>query len=252
MYWQYNSTGKHVMVGTLLLIVSISVLLGLLLHKKEDKYKKIPLIIITVLMLGFELAKQIINIKNGYDYNVIPLHFCSLFLYFFPLAVFTKGKLKDFGLVMSLVCTAWMTILLYINPEPIIGKSPENVFATFSNVHTFVHHHLAVAFLFVSLALNVYNINKWSYLYVVLGISLYAVVAIPAAHATGVSFCNLLDSNIDFMENFRQNFGQVIYTIAMWLIGVGGGFVIIGTHHAASTIVRKKVIGGSSTEHIKK
>ena len=255
MYWQYNSTGKHVMIGTLLLIVSISVLLGLLLHKKEEKYKNIPLIVITALMLIFEIAKQIQNIvMHEYTWWSFPLHFCSLFLYFFPLATFAKGKVKNFGLTMSFVCACWMTILFYINPQDIIGNSPENIFASFGEFHRFFHHHLVVAFLFTGLALNMFKITKKSFLHVVIGISIYAAIGLTVAHLTDTNYCNLLHSNIPFMENFRVNAGQVLYTIAMWIIGVGGGCIVCGVHMGISALVQKnkKVISGDSTEHIKK
>ena len=241
MFWQnYGKEEISIMVQTLSIIILLTVILWLFLRKKERKYRNIPLIVITVIMLGLEIAKQIINLKQPtYDLNVIPMHFCSLFLYFYPLAVFCKGRVKNFGLTMSLVCSAWLFVLFYWNPQPIIGMSPTHLFESFSNFHTFVYHHLAVLFLLVSLSLNMYNISKWSFLHVVIGISVYAAIAIPMAYGLNVNFCNLLESNIPFMENLRQSAGNVIYLICMWLIGIGGGAVVCGGYIGIRALLKK-------------
>ncbi|MBQ8468457.1 MAG: YwaF family protein [Clostridia bacterium] len=243
MFWQeYGKNEILVMMLSLLVMVGITFLLWLFLHKKDRKTRNIPLVVITVLLLGLEIAKQVVSLcEPTYDYYAIPMHFCSLFLYFFPLAVFFKGKVQRFGLTMSLVCSAWLFVLLYWNPCPIIGFSPTHVFENFSNFHTFIYHHLAVLFSLVSLSLNMYNIDKWSFLHVIIGISVYAAIAIPLSYAVNVNFCNLLESNIPFMENFRQSAGQVVYLICMWLIGIGGGFVVCGGYIVIKKLVTLKI-----------
>ena len=242
MFWQdYGKEEIAVMMQALAIIILITVLLWIFLRKKDLKYRMIPLIVITSIMLALELTKQIYNAANGtYDWYVVPLHFCSLFLYFYPFMVFCKGKVKNFGMTMSLVTSVWMFVLFYFNPSPIIGASPTHLFETFSNFHTFVHHHLVVLFLLVSLSLNVYNIDKWSLLHVVIGISVYALIAVPAAHLTGTNYCNLLTSNIPFMESLRQSAGQIVYTIVMWLIGVGGGLLVCGGYIGICALSKKR------------
>ena len=229
-FWGYNSVGSWTMVGTFVAAVLIAFLLWAILRKKDIKYRTIPLMVITAIMLILEVVKQIISIKAGYSWWMFPMHFCSLFLYIYPLAVFAKGKIKDFGLTMAFVCSLLMFVFFYINPIDIIGLSPEHVFSDFYSFHTFIYHHLVILFLFASLLLNVYNINRRSFVHVLIGFTIYGVVAVSLAHALNVNFCNLLTSNIPFMESLRQSVGQILYTIIMWLIAISCSFAVCVTY----------------------
>ena len=75
--------------------------------------------------------------------------------------------------------------------------------------------------------LKFYNFNKWSLLHAVIGFSAYAIIAVPCAHLMNVNFCNLLVSNIDFMESLRLSVGQVWYTVVMYLVSIIGGILIV-------------------------
>lgn len=85
---------KLVLPIALAIIVVISIITCFLTRKQNETVRKILLMIISATMLILEVAKQTINIKNGYFYWAIPFHFCSLFLYFFPLASFFKGRFE--------------------------------------------------------------------------------------------------------------------------------------------------------------
>ncbi len=209
----------------LLTIILITTLLWFVLHNKTEKIRKIPLIVITCLMLLLELIKQIKAIVDGYDYYTLPLHFCSLFIYFFPLSVFAKGKLQQFGKTMSFVCSLWLFLLFYVNPDSIIGNATQNLFASFGTFHTFFYHHLAMLYLPVGLSLKLLNLYKESLIHVLIGLMLYAIIAVPVAHLTGANYCNILVSNIGFMESLRQNAGQIIYTAILFMIGLMGGML---------------------------
>ena len=150
-----------VLPATLLIIILISLFLHAILKNKSDRIKEIPLIVITCILLVLEVIKQVREFKSGYDYWAIPLHFCSLFLYFYPLAVFAKGKIKDFGKTMSLVCSSLMFIMFYINPDSIIGRgTTANFLTSYGLFHTFMYHHLVVLFLVLSIMLNLSAILK--------------------------------------------------------------------------------------------
>lgn len=239
MIWTKNE--YIVLPITFLIIVILSLLILFFLKNKSEKIKLIPLKIITITMLVLECIKQVKNIREGYSLWTIPLHFCSLFLYFYPLAVFAKGKVQEFGKTMSLVSSLLMTVMFYLNPSSIIGDSSSNIFASFANIHTFIYHHLVILFLLTSLLLNVYKYNKRNYLYTVIGFVLYAVIAIPAAHALQVNFCNILVSNIPFMETFRLNVGQLLYTIVLFMFGISSGLVVVLLQFLLSKLKRRKV-----------
>ena len=48
-----------------------------------------------------------------------------------------------------------------------------------------------------------------------------SVVALSFAYILNTNYCNLLVSIIDFVEEWRQNIGQVPYVIGVYLFGVG-------------------------------
>ena len=76
--------------------------------------------------------------------------------------------------------------------------------------------------MFCFVFLNVYKPKLSDFLWASVAFSLYAILAITMAHVLQVNFTNLLESNIPFMEAFRVRFGQILYTILMYILGVGG------------------------------
>lgn len=223
----WTNEEKYILPLTLGIIIITGLVLCVLLRNKREKIKNIPLVTITIIMLVMEVIKQVISFKEGYDLWTIPLHFCSLFLYFYPLATLTKGKVKEFGVTMAFVSSCLMTALFYFNPSSIISESASNVFGSFSNFHTFIYHHLVMLFLFTGLLLNMFKVSKKSFVHVLIGFSAYALIAIPLAHVLDTNYCNILTSNIGFMENLRLNAGQIIYTIVMFLFAISASFVLI-------------------------
>lgn len=223
----WTNEEKYILPLTLGIIIIVSLILCLLLRKKSEKIKNIPLAIITIVMLVMEVVKQILSFKEGYSTWTIPLHFCSLFLYFYPLATLAKGKVKDFGVTMAFVSSALMFMLFYFNPSSIISGSASDVFGSFSNFHTFTYHHLVILFLFTGLLLNMFKVSKKSFVYVLIGFTIYAIVAVPMAYVLNTNFCNILTSNIGFMESLRLSVGQIIYTIVMFLFAISASFVLI-------------------------
>lgn len=235
----WSEAEKTVLPWSFVVIAILSIVICILTNEKKEETKRIPLMIISVIMLGLEIAKQIINIVHGYDLWTIPLHFCSLFLYIFPLASFFKGKIGNFGRTLAFVCGMLFFALFYFNPGTIIGNACANVFESFSSFHTFTYHHLILLFLFILLGSRLYHPTKFDFLYVFIGISLYACIAVPLAHILNVNFCSLLKNVIPFMEELRLNVGQVVYTIVMYLIGVGGGFVAVGVANVIQLVITK-------------
>lgn len=224
---------------SLLIILVLAVGTYYITRNKSQLIRQIPLMIISTIMLALEIAKQIISIVNGYSLWSIPLHFCSLFLYFFPLASFAKGKLGDFGRTMSFACGTLFLVLFYINPGSIIGDACANIFTSFSTFHTFIYHHLITLFYLVMLLSKIYKPTIFDFLYVFIGITVYAVVAIPLAHILNVNFCSLLTNVVPFLEAIRLQVGQVFYTIFMYLCGIGGGLLAVGLSNLVKYLVNK-------------
>lgn len=237
----WTNEEKYVLPLTLGIIIITSLVLCLLFRKKSEKIKNIPLAIITIIMLVMEVIKQVRAFGEGYSTWTIPLHFCSLFLYFYPLATLTKGKVKEFGVTMAFVCSVLMTALFYFNPSSIIGGSAGDVFGSFGNFHTFTYHHLVMLFLFTGLFLNMFKLNKNSFIHVLIGFTAYVLIAVPMAYIIDTNFCNILTSNIGFMESLRVNAGQIIYTIVMFLFAISASFVLILVKLGIGKLKNKKM-----------
>lgn len=235
----FNYPPKERIIIPILIVILlfIAVVLGVLLRNKDDKIKNIPLLVITVLILLLEITKQILSIVDGsYSSWTVPLHFCSLFIYFFPIATMCKGRFQKFGQTMAFVSSCWLLILFYFNPTSVLGDACNNIFGNFYNFHTIAYHHLAMLYALICISLRVPKLDKFSFLYVAIGITAYAAVALPVAHIFSTNYCNMLESNISFMESFRIEHGQILYTILLYLVGVVGGFAIYALRIATNKL----------------
>ena len=214
----------------LLSIILISIILYFVLRNKSDKQKNMPLAIISVLILILEVIKQYKGITTGYSNWMLPFHFCSLFLLYLPLSTLTKNEtIKTFASTMSFVCCTLLVILLYLSPGVIIPESTKNLFFhtnDFFDFHTFVYHHLVVLYYFIALFLKQFKIPNNYYIHILIGISLYAAVAIPSAYFFNANFCNILFSNIQLFESIRLSTNQFIYNVLLFLVGL---FALITT-----------------------
>lgn len=222
----WTSSEAIVLPIALIVVILIALVVRFLTRKKGEVVRRIPLMVLSIIVWLLELVKQVLNIVSGYSLWAIPLHFCSLFLYFYPLASFFRGKAGEFGKTMCFVAGSFFIILFYFNPSSIIG-SCNNIFQDFSSFHTFTYHHIIILFYLTMLFSKLYLPSKKDFIFVPIGILGYAIIAIPLAHILNVNFCNILDSNIPFMETLRVNAGQVVYTIVLILVGVIGGELIV-------------------------
>ncbi len=217
-----------VLFGMLLLMLLISIALYFLLRKKDEKYKKIPFLVIASLILVGEIIKQVLSLSSmgGYSLFDIPLHFCSLFLYFFPIAAFFKGKIGHYGRSLSFITSTMLIALFYLDPSSIIGSSSLAPFSSFSSFHTFTYHHLAMLWPMVSLSLNFYKPKKTDYIFIIITLSVYMLIAASMSHLINVNFCNMLHSNIPFMQSLLDNAGYGVYYIVMLAFGLSISILI--------------------------
>lgn len=220
--FEYSIAELIVLPCMIAAIALICTVLGLLLKNKPDNIRAIPLQVIAGIIIVLEIIKQIIAIVNGYSAWTIPLHFCSLFVFFIPLAQFTKGRFQQTMKPVAFTAAMALVLLFYINPTSVIGSSCADVFGSFSDFHTFTFHHLAILYLPLSIVLKNYKPSKKDFLSVLLVMGVYFVVAMPLAHILDANYCNFLTSNIPFMEQLRLAAGQWVYSFAMLLVIVGG------------------------------
>ena len=103
--------------------IAIALLVGWLLRKSSEETKMIPVHVITVLIVGFEVAKQVVSFEGGYDFDDLPLYYCSMFvfLYFFT-SVYT-GKHKDAVRLLTVVSGITLFVVMMVLPDVIYSDS---------------------------------------------------------------------------------------------------------------------------------
>ena len=237
----YTEAEKIVMPIALIAIIIIGFILRIFLKNKSDKIKNIPLTAIIVVMLVLELVKQIRLIANGaWTYWNIPIHFCSSFMIWFSVAQFGRGRVKEIGQACSLSSGILMTIMFYIYPSSIIGNACANPFANFSTFHTFTFHFLAICYWVWLVMLNLYKPNKNDLWICAIVYFVYYIILTAMAYIFNTNFSNALQSNINFMEQFRLTCGQIPYTIVMFLFGIGAIVAILAIYMGLQLCASKK------------
>ena len=225
--FDWNSTDVIFLPIALLILIGITLVLYGTLRDKSKDIRKIPLYVITAIILVLEVAKQIYYIVIGYSFWALPLHFCSLFLYAFPLMLWAKGRLQYCGNSVALISTSMLLICFYLSPDSILGPSATaNFFKEFLYFHTIVYHHLALLFLFVGLSLDLFDFDISNLVYFWISFAFYSVIVVIFANILHTNFINLLENVIPILEKLRQEFGMAIYTVVMFLVGSGGGGLV--------------------------
>ncbi len=239
--FEWSSTDVIFLPVALAIIIVITLVLHFTLQDKSKSIRKIPLHIITGIILALEVAKQIYYIIIGYDYWAIPLHFCSLFLYAFPLMLWAKGRWQMTGNALALITTSIFVICFYISPGNILAlNATENFLTNFKFFHNIVYHHLAILYLFVGLSLDLFDFDISNIVYYWIGLSFYSVIVVIFANVLQTNFVNLLENIIPVLEKLRVEFGMAIYTVVMFLLGAGGGGLIFIIERAIYLRIKTK------------
>ncbi len=219
--FKWSNSDKIVIPVTILIICVIAVGLHFLLRNKSNMLKKVPLQIISVFLVGLEIAKQIYYYGNpDFTYYVLPLHFCSLILLLMPLSQLFGEKVGMIFRPMAFLYSMLMSVLVLINPHALIGTSTSDIFGNFHNIHTFFFHFSVIAYLIFSIALYDYVPKYKHCINVSCGIALYTVYAVPCAYALNTNYVNILYSYFEPLEKFRLWAGQIWYNVVLFSVAV--------------------------------
>lgn len=211
----------------LAVFIVVALVLRFLLRNKGQFIKKIPLQIITLVVVVIEVAKQIYYHNNSeFTYYVLPIHFCSLFMVLMPLSQFCGNKAGSFFKPMTFVYSSLVFILVLANPNALIGQSTSDIFGSFHNIHTFIFHFSVIAYFIFSIALGDYQPKLKHCMNVSFGIVIYAAYAIPCAYHLQTNYVNILYCYFEPLEKFRLWAGQVWYNVVLFLIGVASACFI--------------------------
>lgn len=213
----FEWTKSQIIVLTLSFLIALIIALVLrkFLNGKSEIIRRIPLIIVTILLIGLEIAKQTVGFAIGYSYSILPLQFCSTFYIWFSLAQFTKGGFQRSMQIMSVVSAIIMVVMLLISPFSLIGYSTDNIFLNFSNFHTFTFHYLVIVYLFISFALKLVHPKYEDSFTIVICFFAYFIVGVIAAFDLGVNFMTILYGTVASIERMRLAVGQIAYDLIL-------------------------------------
>lgn len=225
-------TKLHLMtiLPTFLILILISLFLRKHLIKKPYETRMIPIKIIAVLLVVFEIAKQICSFVVGYDLFHIPLHFCSIFVYVLPLFAFYRAKGKEN--VRSISCAAMTSLLLGMLVMPGIiysGERIETFFVDFFSFHTVFFHNLVIFALFLTFALDLHQSSgkRNETLFVIAFGAVFVAISATASHLLQTNFSNFLSSTVDFVAQMTCDLKLAIGNVMGTLIYV---FVLVILH----------------------
>lgn len=224
---------------TLVIIIICAVLMRIFL--KSDRAKRIPLMVLAVLIVVLEVCKQIYyNTYEPFTLYILPVHFCSTFIWLMPLAQFTKGKFNKFIKPMPVCYSLIVILIMYAYPHMLLGNSPSAPFASFHNAHTYLFHHTIVAYFVFSVALGDYTPDKKDILPLICGIVFYASYALPLAYVLDVNYVNILWSEFPPFEALRKSAGQVVYNILLFTVAVAATLIIYAAYYFAYNLAQRK------------
>ena len=202
--------------------IIIAYVLSVILKNKSEKVKLIPSKIIAVLLIVFEITKQILAIKNGYSKWTLPLHFCSQFFWLIPLMAFYNGKYKYTVREISTTASAMLFLFMCIYPSSVYGDTAIlSFFTNFSCFHSVFYHNLVLLNLAIVLAcrLNEFDTNQDIQSNIMI-FGLYSIIAGYFAQVLRTNFNNFYYNFVPLFENIRlglissfSNFGQLLYVV---------------------------------------
>ncbi|MBO5737034.1 MAG: YwaF family protein [Clostridia bacterium] len=196
-------------------------LLWLLLHNKSERWQSVPFKVIAILLIVGEAGKQIISIKQGYNFWHLPLHFCSTYFIWFSLAEFSVGKMRQTMQNVAFVATLYLCVALYSYPSGVLSSACDNVFKTYFTAHSFFFHHLVIFYMLLSIAFKRFKPKKTDALTWIVCFSVYFTVATICAYTLNENYFGILDGNmLPPIEPIRLVIGQFWYD-------AGLGFVLI-------------------------
>ena len=198
----------------------------------------IPIQIIAVIIIVIEIIKQVQSLVEGYDLYFIPLHFCSLFIFFIPLFAFYKGKGKEYIRSFAVIASAMMSVFLLVYPDLIYSAGNVlNMGKEFLSFHTVVFHNLVLFAFVLIIALKLYNFNaKRDIKVILIGFSIYCVVAASMAQILKTNYNNFYTCNIGPIANFVETVkdkigyvaGQTLYVSIVIVLDMLFAFISYG------------------------
>ncbi len=211
----------------ILFAVLITVGLAILLRKKDKQVIKVVLISLWVLAIAIEVFYYAVIytrciIDESYKFNIetmLPFHSCSMFMFIFPFAMFSKNKhiklaANNFLVIVNMIM-GFITMFVGC-------PGPGNSALSFFGLVTLTYHAIIFMVPFVMVFTNYYDLQKndWKW-----GLSLFGILA------TAMWIFDACTGSDYFYHYDGHNFG-VLYVISenvhhlVWTLIVVSCYVI--------------------------
>lgn len=207
--------GKTLPAAVVVMLIVCAVL-HRLLGNKSYRTRMIPFQIVTCIMLLLEVGKQGLSLYRGYDLYHLPFHFCSLFLFVYPVMAFYNGKHKNLVAAITASISTAVFLLLMIYPCLIYGAGNINAFFTdYFSFHTVAYHNLVIFQFILMLALGLYapERKKAEVKTVNLFILCFCIVSSTMAQVLKTNYANYYSCNIPPLEAVRVQLQGVLGTV---------------------------------------
>lgn len=245
-------TKEHAMqlIPSFVAMIIIAIIIAHFLKDKEEKYRLIPVQIISVILVIMEITKQIYNLldPDGYSLYAIPLRFCSLFVYFLPLFSFYKGKYKGNVSSFTFMCCSMLMVFMIVYPDMIYSAGNiRDYFKTYSDFHTVTFHTL-VCFVFVLIiALKLYDFDtKRDMKIIPIWFTIFCIISATMAQILKTNYNSFYDCNIDAIETIRVNlisqigwWGQLIFVLCIYIVNIMFAFACYWIVRGVITLANK-------------
>lgn len=217
---------------SILIILITTVIISVFFHDCNDITFKIIISSFSIMLILFEIIKQIIYTKyiepkNEYKLSVFPFQFCSLALYVYPLIILLKDSaIRDSLFVFSSTFIFCSGLLVYLVPTTF----KENIFL---NIQTLFHHGTQII-LGIFILLHEYDSFNIESLLLALSIFIFCVVI--ANIFNEISYRILKEDNelnLFYLSRHIQNDVPVLKNVynksyLLFLISYIFGFQIVG------------------------
>lgn len=210
------------LLPALAVMIVVAVILRLSIGKKDLKIRMIPFQILACILFVIEIGKQVVSFQNGYDLYHLPFHFCSMFIFMFPLMAFYTGKYRQAVRQITMAISAATTLLTVIYPNLIYGAwNITNYFERYLDFHTVTFHNIVIMQFILIVTLDLAEpVHVGGVKTVAIFTACFCVISASMAHILQTNFNNFYVCNIAPLESVRQAVENSLGSLAAALMYV--------------------------------
>ena len=235
-------------VPSLIVMFFLAWVLAKKMKNKDEFLKMLPVRIIAVVLVIMEIFKQWLSVKVGYNLYHLPFHFCSMFVFLFPVFSFYNGKYKSHIRAVTVVACFMLLMFMVICPNTIYSDlSISDFFIDFFSFHTVAFHNIVIFGLLYILFVGLYTLDtRRDHKTMFVVFSIYCAIACVMSQVFKENFNSFYTCRISVVEEFRlflvDKIGwvaQLIYVVCLWIVTVLFGILCYWIFRGILNIINK-------------